>query len=158
MRSTTFKQNALYLAIGTAVAFVAIFILGYTSAIAAPTELLDWFKSKNAPELGSFLWDFTVVFGLAIGLPVFLALLISFRFFAKPRLGFVLSFLVGALLITYIVVPLAYDTPLSMALSRPWWGYGLELSLISSAVFALLITRWIWPNNAPIGSSRHVSS
>jgi hypothetical protein len=148
MLSTAFKQSALCLVIGAAVALIATFTHGYTAAIAAPIELFDWFKSRDSVELGVLLWDFTVVSGLGIGLLSFFALLAAFRFFAKPMAGPAFFFLIGALLITHVVMPLAYDTPLSLAFSRSWWGYGLELSLISSVVFSLLLARWIWPNNS----------
>ena len=57
MLSTAFKQSALCLVIGAAVALIATFTHGYTAAIAAPIELLERYKTRDSVEIGVLLWD-----------------------------------------------------------------------------------------------------
>lgn len=148
MVSTAYKQNLLCCVLGISVALVVTFTVGFTSAIASPDGLFDWFKARASLDAGLFLWELTVVFGLGAGLPVFLALLTAFRFSVRPTVRSALFFLGGFLLVGYVLVPLVYGAPLSLALSRPWWAYALELSLIVATLSALLVARRLWPDNS----------
>lgn len=143
MLNTAFRQYLLCLFLGIVIAFVATFVIGYTSAIAAPQLWFTWFGST---EVGLFLWDTIVVYGLGVGVPAVLALFIAFRFTIKPTMYSGITFVIGVLLAAYVLLPLVYDTPLSLAYTRPWWGYGFEVSLICAVLAALLLTRCLWFN------------
>ena len=148
MVGTAFKQNLLCFVLGIVVAVVVTFTVGFTSAITSPNGLFDWFKARASLDAGLFLWELIVVFGLGAGLPAFLALLTAFRFAVEPTVRSGLFFLGGFFLVGYVFVPLVYSAPLSLAISRPWWAYALEIVLIAATVGALLIARRLWPNNS----------
>jgi hypothetical protein len=42
------------------------------------------------------------------------------------------------MLTIYVLIPLAENMPIYLALSRQWWAYGLELSLVVSTFLARL--------------------
>ena len=142
------KQNFLCFVLGIAVAVVVTFSVGFTSAIVSPNGLFDWFKARASLDAGLFLWELIVVFGLGAGLPAFLALLTAFRFSVKPTVRAVMFFLAGFFLVGYVSVPLVYSVPFSLAISRPWWAYALEVVLLVSTLAAMLIARRLWPNNS----------
>ena len=147
MAASFLKHRVVSLSLGVVVGVAALYSLGFTAAIASPAGLFDWFKSKNLLDLGLGLWHLVVVYGLGIGLPVFLVLFSAFRTFAKPAVSSALLFVLGVLLTVHVFYPLAYGSSLSAAFTRPWWGYGFELSLVVATGAALFVTR-NWPNSS----------
>ena len=79
----------------------------------------------------------------ARGVITFSALLAAYGSFAAPTARSALFYLAGVVLAIYVLIPLAEHMPVSLALSRQWWAYGLELSLVASAFLALGVARAI---------------
>jgi len=148
MLSTKCRQALFGFVLGVLTAFLAVFTIAITAAIAAPMGFFDWFKSRGILTAGLFLWDLAVVFGLGLGTVVLLSLLASFRLAARPLVGFTILFVAGFLLTSHVIVPIIYGTPLSFFYLRPVNGFALEVSLILAAVSALLLARRLWPNNS----------
>jgi hypothetical protein len=124
--------------LGIGVGFVVVRVLAYTAAFSAPRGLFLGFRSRAAFEIGLFLWDAIVVYGLGAGVITFAALLAAYRGFAAPTVASALCYLAGIMLTIYVLIPLAENMPIYLALSRQWWAYGLELSLVVSTFLARL--------------------
>lgn len=129
--------------LGVLVGLVVVHTLAYTAEFSAPRGIFLGFRSRAAFEIGLFVWDAIVVYSLGAGVIAFSALLVAYRAFATPTTRSALFYLAGILVTIYAVVPLADDMPVSLALSRRWWTYGLELSLVISACLALFVARKI---------------
>lgn len=147
MVTASSKQRVIFLVAGVFLGVAAIYSLGFTAAIASPAGLFDWFKSKDALDFGLALWHLIVVCGLGVGFPAFLVLFSAFRTFAKPAVSSAIFFVFGVLITVHVLYPLAYGYSFSIAVTRPWWGYGLELSLVVAAGASLLPARR-WPNSS----------
>lgn len=140
MRPATLKQPALCLALGAVLAVAVTWLLAATMAIAAPAGFFAWFKSHGALDLGLAIWTLLVAYLPAMGIPAFMVLSAVFRF-GRATVASAVSFVAGVLLVMYLAYPLAEGWSFSLAFQRPWWGYGLELSLFAGAAAALLLAR-----------------
>ena len=126
---------------GVILAFASIPLLGFTSAIAAPTSLFGWLRSHGLQSLGLLLWQATVVFGLGIG--VGLAALLTLLWRASPearvRTG---ACAVGALLAAlYVVIPRLYGHSVGGGHGHQLWSFGAELAVGLSIAAAFLASR-----------------
>lgn len=129
MQGSRLAQAAVCAGLGVAVGIAAIFALGRTAAIAAPQGLFAWFKQAGSIEAGLFFWDLVVTFGLGVGLPAFVVLLLTLRCMAAATLGAALAFAAGVLLAIHGSAPLWFGHPLDTVPQRPWFSYALEASL-----------------------------
>lgn len=122
-----------------ALACVAPVTLGWSAAIAAPSAYFSWFKAYGGLQLGRLLWDLVVVGGLGLGLPAFVAALAAFRLGAA-RLSDWLLFTLAALLFSLVLLPWLQDGvrfgKALVSMDRPWWAYGVELSLLLATLAA----------------------
>ncbi len=140
----TLRSHSLFCGLlGVAVGLVVVHTLAYTAAFSAPRGIFLGLRSRAAFEIGLFLWDAVVVYGLGAGVITFGALLAAYCSFAVPTARSALFYLAGIVLTIYVLIPLAEHMPVSLALSRQWWAYGLELSLVVSAFLALVVARAI---------------
>ena len=140
MAAVSTRQRIASVALGAVAGIALVYSLGFTAAIAAPAGLFDRFRATGALDPGLALWHFVVVHGLGVGLPAFLVSFLAFRTAISPGLETALLFACGVLLVIHVVYPLAYGYP-SAFLSRPWWGYGLELALVAAVSCAWLLAR-----------------
>lgn len=127
------------LAMAFGLACVASVTLGFSAAIAAPSAYLAWFKAYGGLQLGRMLWDLVVVGGLGLGLPAFVAALAAFRLGAARVTDWLLFTLAALLFILFFLPWLQEGTRFGKALAsvaRPWWGYGVELSLLLATLTA----------------------
>ena len=131
---------------GLGIAIMAISPIAITSAIATPLGFLSWFRSIGALGVGFFLWDSLVVHGLGVGFLALLLLLAMYRGPVSPTVRSAGCFVAGSLTAFHLIMPLVYQTPLSLVVTRHWWNYSLEFALIASAALALLIARG-WSHN-----------
>jgi len=140
----TLRRSSLFCgSLGVAVGVVVVHTLAFTATFSAPRGIFLGFRSRAAFEIGLFLWDAMVVYGLGAGVITFGALLAAYGSFAVPTARSTLAYLAGIALSIYVLIPLAENMPVSLALSRQWWAYGLELSLVASAFLALVVARAI---------------
>jgi hypothetical protein len=140
----TLRRPSLFCGLlGVAVGLVVVHTLAFTATFSAPRGIFLGFRSRAAFEIGLFLWDAIIVYGLGAGVITFSALLAAYGSFAAPTARSALFYLAGVVLAIYVLIPLAEHMPVSLALSRQWWAYGLELSLVASAFLALGVARAI---------------
>jgi hypothetical protein len=118
---------------------VSLVSLGMSSALSAPTAYTGWFRSNGAYHFGLLLWDLMVVGGLGLGIPAFVAALAAFRLGSSAALN-VLAFLAVALLSILLFLPWLHEGVrwgrAVSSMAKPWWRYGVELSLILGTLAA----------------------
>jgi hypothetical protein len=144
MSGAVLKDGFWPLVLGFGVACVALVTLHATRGIAPPGAYLGWFQGSGMSQLGRMLWDLLVVGALGLGLPGFIGAVAAFRL-GRPALSHWALFVAAALLCLLVLLPWLHD---GMALgravasmARPWWRYGVELSLLIAALVALRTTR-----------------
>ncbi|KQP15172.1 hypothetical protein [Pseudorhodoferax sp. Leaf267] len=132
------------IAMGFGLACVATVTLGFSTALAAPSVYLGWFKSIGSQHVGRMLWDLMVVGALGLGVPAFVAALAAFKLGGARFLDGAL-FALAALLSSLILLPWLHNgirIGRSLdAMARPWWTYGVELSLMLATLAALARVR-----------------
>ncbi len=124
---------------GAALAFAVAPLLGRTMAIASPAGYSDWFRSVDSVEAANLVWSFAVVGLLGAGIAVFLASLVAFQLATTSRAATLVTFVTGFFVGGHVLVPIYYgqDGHITSAFfQRGWWAYGLELSVVCSAVAA----------------------
>ena len=141
MLRSGFWQKAFCFALGIAVVVFAVGLIARTAALAVPEGFFAWFKQAGSIEAGLFLWDLVVTYGLGIGLPAFIALLVAFRFFVAATASAALAFLAGVLLTVHVLAPLWFGYSLDMVWQRPWFAFAMEASLGLAALAAWFIAR-----------------
>jgi|GEM_PF-2775096 len=144
MLRSNLAQKSLCLVLGAVVGIIALFVMPISAALAAPAGFFSWFKQAGSIDTGLFLWDVVVTYGLGLGLPAFMALLLAFRHFVAATIGSALAFLAGVLLTIHVLAPLWFGYTLDLAFQRPWFAYALELSLVVGVLAAMLVARF-WP-------------
>lgn len=132
------------IALGFALACVATVTLGFSAAIAAPSTYFAWFKAHGVLPLGRMLWDLVVVGGLGLGLPAFVAASAAMRLGTADLVAGLL-FALAALAFSLVLLPWLHEgvrfTRALASVARPWWSYGVELSLLLATLAALAATR-----------------
>jgi len=149
MMSRSSKSIAIFLLVGLAVGTTSIYILGVTMAmaIAIPHTYVSWFHAQGSLETGLLLADFALIFSTIGALSV--ALILTVHRFITPATRLSLAaFIAGVLAVAHVIVPLAYEVPLSLAYTRAWWRFGFEISLVVAALIAYFIASRLWPNMA----------
>lgn len=126
--------------LGVGAVFAAVPLIGYTMAIAAPSDLLLSLKEAVSSEFAAFSWDLLAVFGPTVGLFVFLAALVV-RLVSRSRPGGIalVSLGAGAFVALYLLIPLAYAEPFMRPL--PWWASAAEASIIIACIAAFPLLR-----------------
>jgi hypothetical protein len=124
---------------GVLVAFACIPLFGISSAIPAP----HWFVASSQPhtylESQLFLWQAIVVGGIGWGLPMLVGLLLLRATFPEQRVAVAALFIVGVLVGTYIMIPLAYFELPAPFQGRHWWSFGKEGSVLLAIAAAWLV-------------------
>ena len=140
MSATSVKQQVSCLVLGGLAGAAVIDLLAFTMAISAPAGFFDWFKANGALDVGLAAWHLLVAYSPGAGLPAFVALSAAFLV-VRPTVASAVFFVAGLLLGLHVAYPLAYGHSPSMAFQRPWWAYGLELSLATAAAIAVFVAR-----------------
>lgn len=125
MKAGDFFQSTALFCLGILVSFIAVYLFGYTTALAMPVGFLAFFGS-----LSLFVWDLVAVNFLGIGLIAFVAAWLIFRTVKRPRPLHGLVTILGILFGAYIAVPLLHGLPLHFSVLRPWSGYGFEICIL----------------------------
>ena len=136
MNTKDLLQKTAFFTFGIIVSFIAVYLLGYTTAIAMPTGFLAFFGSYSI-----FVWDLFVVNFLGIGIIAFLFAFLVFRAIKQPKIMHGLVAALGILFGAYIIIPLLYDIPLYYSFVRSWWGYGFEICISLAFVSAWFLTK-----------------
>ncbi len=134
MSNKDFLQAAAAFTAGIIVSIIAVYLLGYTNAIAIPTGFLEFFGTSSL-----FVWNLFIVNILGIGIIAFLLALFVFRAAKKHVLMHVLAAISGIFVGVHIIVPLLHDLPILISFARPWWAFGFELSVALAFLAAWLI-------------------
>jgi len=127
---------------GALLAFATIPSVGWAAAIATPAGFLEWFRAAGTLELAVLLWSFAVDGLLGIGLAFLVVALVALRFSDNSRVTTLVFLLFGFLLGSYFLVPHYFGDSSFIAtalLGRRWWGYGVELALVVSALAAAFL-------------------
>ncbi len=138
--------SALVACAGVVVSFAVVPLIARTAAIVDSVGFLTWFAAIASPELASLLWSFAVVGLLGAGIAVFLACLVVLRVAGTSRVLTLVVFIAGFFIGLNVLVFYDHDqTDLisSVLLNRPWWGYGVELSVVFSVAAAALVHSWL---------------
>ena len=130
-----FQMAAIFTA-GILISLIAVYLIGYTIAIAMPTGFLAFFGS-----LSLFLWDLLIVNFLGVGIIAFMSAFVIFRTIKQPRMLHGILAILGILCGAYIVVPLLYDIPLYLPINRSWWGYGFEICVLLAFITAWFLAK-----------------
>lgn len=132
MRNTHAGFIPLPLITGAALMFLAVPLIAWTSAIAAPPGFFQWFTSSPGKQWASLIWDMLVVFGATVTLPVTLASAALMRLL--PLRAFLVPMMValGALVAVHLLIPAWFGEPIIRPLS--WWSSALEYSIILGSI------------------------
>jgi hypothetical protein len=96
---------------GIAIATVGYWLLGYTAAIAAPTQWFEWFNSTLGSYAGLVAWEMLVVQFLGVGLVATLVAFLVVKYTSLPWWQACL-FIISAELGTVILLQFPYITSL----------------------------------------------
>jgi len=126
---------------GALLAFATIPSVGWAAAIATPAGFLESFRAAGAPELALLLWSFAVDGLLGIGLAFLVVALVALRFTDNSSVTTLVFLLCGFLMGSYFLVPHYFggSSFTTTLLGRRWWGYGVELALVVSALAAAFL-------------------
>lgn len=128
---------------GLVAAAVASYLMGWTLAIATPSDVEEWLAAQLSPQTGLLLWGVVVVAGPAVGLPLFMATLLPCLRWKQQRAVVAFSVLAGFLLGAYVLVPALYGAhetgPAVMV--RPWWSFGTEVAAVIAVGLGTAVAR-----------------
>jgi hypothetical protein len=132
---------------GFVVAVSSVKILGFTAAVAIPSDFFAWFRSLGSLESGLFVSELALIC-CTVGPLSFAVLYAVYRFIIPATRFSVFSFLIGVLITAYIGVPVFYGLPISQSFTRHWWGYGFEIAIFLASVASYLLARRLGHNDA----------
>ncbi len=120
------------LVLGALLGWSFVLTLGYTNAITAPKSLFEFFSIGDSPILAIILWDIFVVYGLGIGLMLFVTGFSLARVVPDKALKLAVVTLVSV----WLTSRFGYDWVTSGSslnpFNRPWWQYSFELVMVLS--------------------------
>lgn len=130
---------------GALLALAASPLVGWWSAVAVPAGFFEAFRALGSLELGHLAWSFAVVGLLGAGIVVFGGSLAALGLARTSRAAVIVTLLAGFYLGAHALLPTLLEgggwASGSMLAIRPWWGYGIELAVLASAVAAALLHR-----------------
>lgn len=134
---------------GALLALAVVPLIGWWSAVAVPVGYFDAFRSLGSLELGHLLWSFAVVGLLGAGIVVFGVSLAALELARASRVVVLATLLAGFYLGAHALMPALQPAggpalPGMLAL-RPWWGYGIELAVLTS----VLAAGWLYGRRQP---------
>lgn len=128
---------ALVAVAGVLLAAAVVPLIGWWSAMTVPAGYFDAFRALGSLALGHLVWSYTVVGLLGAGLVVLLGSLATLALARAPRAAVIAMLLVGFYLGAHALLPALQGQPgLALLAARPWWGYGIELAVLTSALAA----------------------
>ena len=127
------KSFSVGLGLGTIICYIAVFSLGYTSAIALPNPIYNWAKEYSAHLPVIFAWDLVVVQFLGIGIlaaiSTFIVLKLTSLKWLYVAAGFLASDIIFSLISLLNLPTLQYISVLNLIMYLP------HLIVVSICVF-----------------------
>lgn len=121
---------------GILLGILSTFLVSYAFAVSAPA----WLLTGQNTAIVLRLWDVTMVYLLAVGLPAFIIGFVLFKLFAEAKWTHCLALIAGFLLHAHLVAPmLAGNSILIPGASDIAWYGALLGSVVLGAVIAMLL-------------------
>lgn len=130
-------ELALVALAGALLAAAAAPLIGWWSAVAVPAGYFEAFRTLGSIELGHLAWSYAAVGLPGAGIVVFAGSLAALTLATAPRAPVIVALLTGYLLGAHALVPALHGLPgPELLASRPWWAWGIELAVLTSALAA----------------------
>ncbi|MGV6826967.1 MAG: hypothetical protein ACWA5Q_08315 [bacterium] len=123
-----FKLSLSFIA-GLAVAFLCVYLIGFTAAIAYPDWYVTLFNARENKMFSQLLWNIVVLHGLGIGV---LTGIVGYRLmkkFPQDAAIIAISFGTGIWCFAFLLAPLVWEYPFTI-FDRYWVDYSFELVLV----------------------------
>ncbi len=129
-------QTAVAAISGLLLGILSAFLLSYAFAVSVPA----WLLTGENTAIVLRLWDMTMAYLLAVGVPTFIVGLVLFKWLAKAKWSNCLAFIAGFLVHVHLVAPLLAGNAIFIpaASDMAWYG-ALFGSVVLGAVIALLL-------------------